>query len=172
MHYYRAKRGYDVDDMDPEPMVESHPGFDRTDPTYNAWSNMKARCDNPNHPNYKHYGAKGVSYSKRWSKFSNFLEDMGRSPRKGYSIDRINPFGDYCKNNCRWASSKQQGLNKRLTKRKDTGVCYMPNRRDTKWRASVGAADNPYYLAYFKTREEAELARKEELGKILRRLER
>ncbi|OHD19268.1 MAG: hypothetical protein A2Y38_23770 [Spirochaetes bacterium GWB1_59_5] len=44
--------------------------------------------------------------------FTNFLADMGVRP-KGTSIDRIDPFGNYEPSNCRWATTKQQSVNKK-----------------------------------------------------------
>ena len=80
--------------------------------TYNIWSAMKRRCDNSNVKNYQDYGGRGITYCERWSKFENFLEDMGEKP-EGYSIERVENSGPYCKENCRWATSLEQGRNKR-----------------------------------------------------------
>ena len=81
--------------------------------TYNSWLSMIQRCTNPKNKNYKHYGDRGIKVCNRWLKFENFLTDMGEHPGKGYSIDRINNNGNYCKSNCRWATEKEQHRNKR-----------------------------------------------------------
>lgn len=72
---------------------------------------MKGRCQNPNHPSWKWYGAKGVKVCDRWQIFENFLEDMGSKPVNS-SIDRIDSSRGYEPGNCRWASHKEQGRNK------------------------------------------------------------
>lgn len=81
-------------------------------PEYHIWIDMKQRCLNPNEPNYKHYGARGVKVCQRWqNKFENFLEDMGRRPGPKMQIDRIDVNGDYCPENCRWVTSKENTRN-------------------------------------------------------------
>ncbi len=80
--------------------------------TNTTWGNMIQRCNNPNHISYKNYGGRGIKVCKRWLKFENFLEDMGEKSN-GLTIDRINNNGDYCKENCRWATTKQQSCNHR-----------------------------------------------------------
>jgi hypothetical protein len=44
--------------------------------------------------------------------FDGFLEDMGERP-DGKTLDRINPFGNYEKDNCRWADNATQKSNTR-----------------------------------------------------------
>lgn len=82
--------------------------------TYVSWERMIARCCNPNCPEYKHYGARGVVVIPRWNDFAKFLLDMGERP-EGMSLDRIDPYGNYTPDNCRWATTKQQARNKRNT---------------------------------------------------------
>lgn len=81
-------------------------------PTYKSWSEMKYRCDNPRKGNRHIYFDRGITYVDKWSKFENFLTDMGERPA-GTSLDRIDNEKGYTKENCRWATSKQQSRNRR-----------------------------------------------------------
>ena len=80
-------------------------------PEYFSWRSMKARCGNPNDPCFKYYGGKGISVCKKWESFSGFYEDMGERPA-GKTLDRINPMGNYSKDNCRWATPLEQTHNR------------------------------------------------------------
>lgn len=83
--------------------------------TYVTWVNMIYRCTNPNVKNYKDYGGRGIKVCKRWLRFENFLEDMRERP-KGFTLDRVNSDGDYCKGNCKWSTPKEQARNTRKNK--------------------------------------------------------
>jgi hypothetical protein len=88
-------------------------GMRRT-PEYNSWAAMKARCLNPKASNYPWYGSKGVSVCKKWvDSFSEFYKDMGQKPGKSFTVDRIDPFGNYEPTNCQWATKKEQMNNLR-----------------------------------------------------------
>ena len=81
-------------------------------PTYRSWQCMISRCENPVNASWKHYGAKGVAVCDRWKSFENFLADMGSRPPHT-TIDRLNPYGNYEPSNCRWATAKEQAVNRR-----------------------------------------------------------
>jgi hypothetical protein len=82
-------------------------------PEYAVWRSMVDRCKLPTHQAYANYGGRGITVCERWSKYENFLADMGQQPFKGASIDRINNNAGYSKKNCQWVNSATQNRNRR-----------------------------------------------------------
>lgn len=88
-------------------------------PEWTAWKSMHQRCTDPNCENWPHYGGRGITVCERWSKFENFLTDMGRRPSAKHSLDRYpNNDGNYEPSNCRWATASQQAFNRRPKQRR------------------------------------------------------
>jgi hypothetical protein len=83
--------------------------------TYSSWVNMNARCNNPNVPEYQHYGARGIRVCDRWKSFVAFREDMGERP-PGMSIDRNDVNGHYEPGNCKWSTRREQSRNTTRTR--------------------------------------------------------
>lgn len=85
---------------------------------YRIWKYMRKRCRNPNDSNFHKYGARGICVCKEWD--DSFLLFREWAISNGYndslSLDRINNDGNYEPNNCRWASAKTQGNNRRSTR--------------------------------------------------------
>lgn len=81
-------------------------------PTYRSWQNMRDRCENPSSNEWHNYGGRGIRVHPSWQRFEAFVADMGIRPT-GTSIDRIDVDGNYEPGKCRWATQKEQALNRR-----------------------------------------------------------
>ncbi|MBL4940492.1 MAG: hypothetical protein JKY81_02370 [Colwellia sp.] len=72
---------------------------------------MKTRCRCVRSDSYPFYGGRGIKVCERWMDFVNFLADMGNRP-EGCTLDRVDSKGDYEPGNCRWATIREQSLNR------------------------------------------------------------
>jgi len=78
--------------------------------TYAIYYGIRRRCNIPTYIGYKHYGGRGIRCL--WDSFKDFYADMGPRPSPKHSIDRYpDRDGDYCKDNCRWATRLEQNNN-------------------------------------------------------------
>jgi len=74
---------------------------------------MKTRCTNTNQPNYERYGDRGITYDPYWETFENFWNDMKSSYADTLTLERIDNFKGYSKENCQWATPHEQNMNMR-----------------------------------------------------------
>lgn len=125
---------------------------------YNIWSSMKSRCQNPNNKGYSYYGGRGIKVCDRWTEkpngFINFLNDMGERPSKKYSLDRINNNGDYCPDNCRWATAEEQMNNRRpmsknpIRKNNINIMWHGETHTLAEWGRQLGISYTTLYIRY------------------------
>lgn len=88
----------------------------RSSKIYNVYRAMKSRCDDPKNKSYKDYGEHGITYSEDWKTFEGFYTDMGSTYKEGLTLERLDNYKGYCKENCIWADRFVQASNKRGTR--------------------------------------------------------
>lgn len=132
--------------------------------TYQIHEGMIRRCKPHLADDFPYHAGKGITVCEEWKVFENFFSDMGECP-DGMSLDRIDVNGNYCKENCRWATNSVQGYNKGLDPNNTSGKSgvswYTQNQ---KWSAEIHVENQHIRLGMFynfedavKAREEAEL---------------
>lgn len=117
---------------------------------YGTWVSMIHRCHNPNNPQYKYYGGRGIKVCDRWKDIHNFIEDVYPSFQEGKTLDRIDVNGNYETSNCRWTTMTVQGRNTRILYAHNTsgyrGVSL--DKRTKKWRAYVKINGKNIHIGY------------------------
>lgn len=94
------------------------------------YHDMINRCYSPKRHNYKYYGARGITVCDEWLDSEKVPEEHNATKgyisfkewalthgyKEGLSIDRIDNEGNYCPENCRWITMKEQSVNKRTNR--------------------------------------------------------
>lgn len=109
-------------------------------PLYTHWCAMKQRCDYPGSEFYYCYGGRGIRVCCEWENdFLSFFQwSMSHGYHDGLTLDRIDPNGNYCPENCRWATDKDQANNTT----KNHWIVYNNE------RMTIAQASERYYVPY------------------------
>jgi len=135
-------------------------GFNGTK-LYNTYRVMKQRCYNPNNKHYYLYGGAGIKMCDEWlasvKVFCEYMMSLPNYGKKGYSIDRKDPNGNYEPDNVRWACQQVQAANQR---KKNPSVIYTGvHPLKGRWYAHIMYKYKLISLGGYKTAEEACIAR-------------
>lgn len=111
------------------------------DKTYGIWQAFRDRCKNPNRSDYYRYGGRGISYDPAWDNFLQFVADMGDCP-SNMTLDRIDNDKGYSKDNCRWATRKEQVRNSTKIRMIELGGELKPL---SDWLAQYNVSQSAFY---------------------------
>lgn len=127
-------------------------------PVYRVWQDLNKRCGNPNSPNYKYYGGRGISVCKAWRDAETFIRwAMANGYADTLTLDRVDNDGNYTPSNCRWTTRTVQSRNSRRLRSSNTsgyrGVSFDASRQ--RWQAKIKVDYKTLYLGRFDSPKEA-----------------
>lgn len=119
--------------------------------TYKIYHGILQRCNNINDERYGDYGGRGIKVSSSWlESYQQFLSDVGERPSKNHSIERLDTNGNYCKENCKWATASIQAFNQRPSKSNTSGrmgVFWYKSRK--KWVVKLTKHGKEYWFGQY-----------------------
>lgn len=117
------------------------------EPLYYVWRSMQYRCSSPKAPAYHRYGGRGITVCTEWSSSYEAFKvwAYAHGYREGLTLERKNTDGNYCPENCVWATPKAQANN-----RSNTVYIEFDCVTDTVsgWAERLGTSVNVVYQHY------------------------
>lgn len=115
----------------------------RYHPMWMRYKAMLDRCYKESNDQYRNYGARGITVCERWvNSFDDYVNDLGFPPSENHTIDRVDNNLGYSPENCRWATKKDQSVNRRVTKIVTVGGVSMSL---ADWSKSLGLKKSAVY---------------------------
>lgn len=119
---------------------------------------MRSRCTDESQTAFSSYGALGIQVDEGWLKsFESFISDMGMKPSSDHVLDRIDPEGDYNKENCRWVAPEISSHNKGKYVTNTSGYKGVSLGYNDTWRVCVTKNRKSYRASGFNTAKAAAL---------------
>lgn len=149
-------------------LAEENTKHDKSDTRlYKIWYGMKRRCYDSEMESYEDYGGRGITICKEWlDDFMNFYNwAMANGYRDDLTIERKDVNGNYCPENCCWATYLTQARNHRNTIRLELFGYEKPL---AEWN---DIAEVSYYRSYQRYKRGAKIFDEKELEKIKKYLE-
>ena len=127
---------------------------------YSIWIDIKRRTLSPKRKAYQDYGGRGITICEEWLDVQNFYNwAMSNGYSDELSIDRIDNEGNYCPENCRWATQTIQNRNQRIKKNNKSGYkgVYF-DKGLGKYRAQIKVSNLQTHLGLYLTAVEGGVA--------------
>lgn len=127
-------------------------------PLFATWRMMNVRCYDTRHKSYHRYGGRGIKVCEDWywgkeSGFYKFIEDMPEKP-EGFTLDRVDNDKNYSKDNCKWASRKQQQNNLSIGTKNSSGYIGV-SKHEGDWISNIMLDGKRVLLGRFKNKKDA-----------------
>lgn len=108
---------------------------------YEIWCGIKKRCYNSKDKRYKNYGGRGITVCEEWKNsfeaFHNWA--MANGYNENLTIERIDVNGNYCPENCKWATLREQMRN---TTRNHFVTAFGETKTIAEWSQVSGISQN------------------------------
>ena len=115
---------------------------------YIIWKSMRGRCSTPSQKSFANYGGRNITICQQWDDYDCFRSwAMSHGYARNLTLDRIDVNGNYCPENCRWATLTQQARNTRKT------IYYEINGQKKPFAEWVDEFYINYKLAYGRLRK-------------------